>query len=185
MDDTRAYFDRVAAEWDRMRQDYFPEQVREEVLRRAGPSPQMSVADVGCGTGFLAAAFAPLVAEVHCIDASAAMLSQARQRLAGYGHARYHVADGASLPLPDSSVDLAVANMYLHHTAEPAQAIAEMARILRPGGTLILTDLDAHSEEWMRAEMADRWLGFPRVAVQEWLTRAGLQEVQVGCCGST
>lgn len=179
------YFDRVAPQWEQMRQGYFTEQVREEMVRRLGPQPTMRVADVGCGTGFLAEVFAPLVAEVHCLDASAGMLAEAQRRLGRYPNLRFHQADGAHLPLPEGSVEAAVANMYLHHAPNPARAIAEMARILKPGGRFVLTDMDEHAEEWMRAEMADLWLGFSRDSVRAWMLEAGLEEIVVEDCGST
>ena len=181
--EVRDYFDRIAPEWDRLRQGYFADAVRDEVVRQAQPRSDMQVVDVGCGTGFLAAAFAPLVAEVNCVDASPGMLDQAHERLRGHENVRFHLAEGTSIPLPDGSVDLAVANMYLHHTPDPGLAVREMARILRPGGRLLLTDIDEHDEEWMRAEMADVWLGFPRVVAREWLVTAGLEEASVEDCG--
>jgi ubiquinone/menaquinone biosynthesis C-methylase UbiE len=78
-------------------------------------------------------------------------------------------------------VDAALANMYLHHCPDPAGAIREMARVLRPGGRLVITDLDRHIHEWMRTEMADEWLGFDRAAVKDWLRAAGLVNVIVDC----
>ncbi len=183
MEQARDYFDRIADKWDTLRSGYFTEEVRAEVLRRLVPHPDMRVVDVGAGTGFLAIGLAPLVARVHCVDASAAMLDQARRNLAAHANVRYHVSDGERLPLPDASVDAVVANMYLHHAPDPARALGEMARVLRPGGRLVLTDLDSHSEEWMRAEMADVWLGFDRAQVREWLGQAGLEQVDVDCCG--
>ncbi len=71
--------------------------------------------------------------------------------------------------------------MYLHHTPDPAAAISELARLLHPGGRLILTDLDTHNQEWMREAMADRWLGFERDEVRTWYTSAGLTDVDVDC----
>ena len=185
MEEVNAYFERIAPEWDRLRQGYFTEQVRQALLDRALPQPWMRAADVGSGTGFLALGLAPLVAEVHCIDASPAMLEQARANLGEQRNVHFHVADGATLPLEDGTMDLAVANMCLHHIPEPIVALREMARILRPAGQLILTDMDQHHEEWMRAEMADVWLGFSRAQVQAWLQEVGLEGVRVGSPGQT
>jgi len=82
-------------------------------------------------------------------------------------------------------VDAVFANMYLHHCPDPAAAIVEMVRVLKPGGRLMLTDLDTHSHEWMRREMADEWLGFDRGQVWEWLRAAGLVNVIVDCTGTS
>jgi len=184
-----AYFERVADRWDEMRTGYFSEAVREAAIAQAYLRPEMTVADVGCGTGFLAEGLAPRVRRVYALDASPAMLEQARRNLAALANIVYLPADGSALPLPDASVDVALANMYLHHCPDPAAAIREMARVLRPGGRLVITDLDRHAHEWMRAEMADVWLGFERAQVKAWLRAAGLVNVLVdgtnqSCCAS-
>jgi len=179
------YFREVASEWDSLRQSLFGEDTRAAVLARADPQPWMRAADIGCGTGFLALGLAPLVAEVLCVDASPEMLAQAQSRLHVYPNVRFHVADGAQLPLETAGLDLVVANMYLHHVPEPLLALGEMARVLRPGGQLVLSDMDEHQETWMRAEMADVWLGFPRDMLAGWLAQAGLCNVSVDSPGHT
>lgn len=153
------------------------------MLRRLAPDQDLRVADVGSGTGFLAAGLAPVVAQVSCVDASPRMLEQARENLKAFANVRYLLSDGERLPLADGSVDAVVANMFLHHAPDPAKALGEMARVLQPGGKLVLTDLDRHSEEWMRVEMADVWLGFERNQVREWLGLAGLAQVDVNARG--
>jgi ubiquinone/menaquinone biosynthesis C-methylase UbiE len=176
-----AYFERVANDWDEIRAGYFSEAVRDAAIAHAYLRPEMTVADVGCGTGYLAAGLAPRVAQVHALDGSPAMIEAAKRNLAAFTNVTYHVTDGGALPLEDASVDAALANMYLHHCPDPAAALSEMARILRPGGRLVITDMDRHSHEWLRAEMADEWLGFDRAEVKGWLRAAGLVNVLVDC----
>ena len=129
-----SYFEKVAPEWDNLRAGYFTEAVREAAIRKAYLHPGMTVADVGTGTGFMAAGLAPLVKHVHALDGSAAMLNEARRNLAQFENVEFHEADGLSLPLPDASLDAVFANMYLHHCPDPLASIREMIRILRPGG---------------------------------------------------
>ena len=153
------YFDQVAGEWDNIRAGYFTEAVRESAIAKAYLRPEMAVADVGAGTGFMAAGLAPLVSQVHVIDGSTAMLEVARQNLSQYSNIEYHAADGGSIPLASGSIDVVFANMYLHHCPDPAEAIGEMMRILKPGGRLMITDMDAHPYAWFKEEMADEWWG--------------------------
>jgi arsenite methyltransferase len=175
------YFERVAGEWDVLRAGYFGESLRDAAIAKAYLRPEMVVADIGTGTGFMAAGVAPLVSHVYAVDGSAAMLEAARRNLDGIGNVTARLADGAALPFEDGSLDAAFANMYLHHCPDPRAAIAEMLRVLRPGGRLVITDMDLHDHEWMRGEMADEWLGFDRGEIKTWLREAGLVNVLVDC----
>lgn len=179
------YFDQVADRWDSLRSGYFTEAVRDAALARAYLLPEMVVADVGAGTGFLTAGLAPLVRTVHVLDGAPAMLDVARKNLAAFDNLEFHWADGLSLPLPDAGLDAAFANMYLHHCPDPLAAITEMVRTLRPGGRLVITDMDAHDHEWLKTEMADVWLGFDRTQIRAWLEQAGLVNVIVDCTGES
>src|SRR5664279_378277 len=167
------YFDKVADQWDSLRSGYFTEAVREAAIRKAYLLPEMSVVDIGAGTGFMAAGLAPLVKHVYVLDGSASMLNVARKNLAQFKNLTFKEADGLSLPLEDASLNAAFANMYLHHCPKPLAAIREMVRILRPGGRLVITDMDAHTHEWLKTEMADVWLGFERSQMREWFEIAG------------
>ena len=183
--DASKYFAGVAGQWDELRSGYFTEEVRQAAIHKAYLRPEMIVADVGAGTGFITAGLAPLVQKVYVFDGSPAMLDVARRNLNEFDNLVFQEADGLSLPLPDASLDAIFANMYLHHCADPLAAIQEMVRVLRPGGRLVLTDLDAHSYEWMKAEMADVWLGFERSQVRSWLEQAGLVNTIVDCTGES
>lgn len=177
------YFEQVAGSWDSLRAGYFGTQVRESAITKAYLRPEMVVADVGAGTGFIAAGLAPLVRRVYLVDGSPGMLDVARKNLSPFNNLEFHIADGQELPFPDESLDAVFANMYLHHCPDPLGAIQEMVRVLRPGGRLVITDLDAHPYAWLKEEMADVWQGFDRTQVREWFKQAGLVNLVVDCTG--
>ncbi|HEX2981621.1 MAG TPA: arsenite methyltransferase [Anaerolineaceae bacterium] len=184
------YFKKVAGDWDQLREGFFDDALRQAAIARAYLRPDMVVADVGAGTGFLSAALAPLVQRVYALDGSPEMLEVAQRNLAGVENVVFQPADGAALPLPDASLDAVFANMYLHHCPDPQAAIREMARLVRPGGRLVITDLDQHAYAWLKAEMADEWLGFARESIRGWLKAAGLVNVIVAstnqsCCAES
>jgi arsenite methyltransferase len=179
------YFEKVAGQWDDLRRGYFTEAVRAAAIAKAYLHPEMTVADVGAGTGFIAAGLAPLVKKVIALDGSSAMLEVARQNLAQFTNVEFQTADGLALPLPDATLDAAFANMYLHHCPDPLAAIREMVRMLRPGGRLIITDMDTHTNEWLKTEMSDVWLGFEREQIRKWFEEAGLVNVIVDCTGQS
>jgi arsenite methyltransferase len=179
------YFEKVAGQWDEIRSGYFTEAVREAAIRKAYLRPEMSVADVGAGTGFLAAGLAPQVKQVHVLDGSPAMLEVARKNLGGFSNVVFQRADGASLALPDDSLDAVFANMYLHHMLDPLAAIREMARLLKPGGRLVITDMDSHPYAWLKDEMADVWQGFERSQLRDWFEQADLVNVIVDNTGQS
>jgi ubiquinone/menaquinone biosynthesis C-methylase UbiE len=160
--DVKAFFDEVSSEWDSMRSSFYNSGVIDALAARVGADPTMTVADVGTGTGFVAAGLAPLTARVVGIDNSARMLGVADGNFDALGVDNAVVVRGDldRLPLPDDSVDASAANMVLHHAPDPAAMIAEMARVTRPGGWVGITDADSHTYEWMRTEQADLWLGF-------------------------
>jgi ferredoxin len=153
--DTSAYFAQVAEQWDEIRAGYCTEHMRDAAIAKDKVPPGAVVADVGTGTGFVAAGLAPQVAKVYGFDASAAMLEVARRNLAPFPNVELRKAPGDRLPLPEGTLDGVFANMYLHHAPEPPAAIKEMVRVLKPGGVRCLTDLDTHNHTWLREQMAD------------------------------
>jgi arsenite methyltransferase len=181
--DSAKYFEKVAGEWDEIRAGYFGEPLRQSAIAHAYLRPEMVVADVGAGTGFISTGLAPLVHQVYVVDGSEAMLVEARRNLAQFSNIIFQHADGAAIPLPDASLDAVFANMYLHHCSEPAAAIGEMVRLLRPGGRLVITDMDAHPYAWLKDELADVWQGFERSDIRKWLEQTGLVNIIVDCSG--
>lgn len=179
------YFQQIATDWDAISANYFGPAIRQAAIQRAYLRPEMAVADIGGGTGYLSAALAPLVQRVYLVDASPAMLEVAKNNLAGFANIEYHLADGLHIPFPDESLDAVFANMYLHHTPDPFAAIQEMVRVLRPAGRLVITDLDAHPYEWLREEMADTWQGFDRPQVFQWFEETNLVNLMVKGTGET
>lgn len=171
------FFERVASDWDTMRLAYYDESVIEKMAEVSGVDEESMVADVGTGTGFVAAGLAPRVKKVVGLDSSQAMLEVARENLASLGAENVELVKGdiAELPMPDSTVDAALANMVLHHAEEPGAMLAEMARVVKPGGTVAITDEVEHPYEWMRQEHADVWLGFSGEQVEEFFAEAGLE----------
>jgi ArsR family transcriptional regulator len=172
------FFERVATDWDTMRLAYYDERVIEKLVEASGVGAESEVADVGTGTGFVAAGISPRVKRVVGIDNAPAMLEVARENLRTLGASNVDLAVGeiARLPLEDGSVDAAFANMVLHHAEDPGAMLREMARVVGPGGTDAITDEVEHPYEWMRQEHADVWLGFGREQVGRFFAAAGLSE---------
>ncbi len=111
------------------------------------------------------------------------MLEEMKRKFGEGGAVEYRIGEAESLPLEDRSVDYVFANMYLHHVESPPAAIREMARILKPGGRLVITDLDRHDFDFLRTEHCDRWMGFDRPDVARWFAEAGLVDVNIDCVG--
>lgn len=179
---SKEYFDQVASQWDQMRTSFFSEAVREKALEIAGVQAGQKAADVGAGSGFITEALLRRGIAVVAVDQSQEMLAEMKRKFPGAG-VEYRQGETEHLPLAAGEVDYAFANMYLHHVESPGRAIAEMARILKPGGRLVITDLDEHNYEFLRSEQHDRWMGFKRDDVRRWLEAAGLKQVVVGSVG--
>src|SRR3982750_2608096 len=177
---SKEFFNEVASEWDEMRASFFSERVREKAFAVASVQPGRTAADIGAGTGFITEGLAQRGLSVVAVDQSEEMLATMKKKFAAFDSIDYRAGEAGNLPLPAGAVDYVFANMYLHHVESPPEAIAEMARILKPSGRLTVTDADAHDYEFLREEHHDRWLGFKREEIREWFERAGLRNVSVG-----
>ncbi len=143
--------------------------------------PSLVVADAGCGEGYLSLEAARWARQVIAIDGSRDVLKRARQLARRRGASNIVWKEGRieALPLPDASVDVVLLSQALHHVAKPDVALGEAVRALRPGGSVLVLDLRAHGQEWVRQRLGDRWLGFRDDLLEDWLVKAGLEDVRV------
>lgn len=150
----------------------------DQLLESACSRAPATALELGPGEGWLLPRLARLAQRVIAIDNSPEMLAVARASVAaaGLGNVELRLGDGALAASGPGTVDLAVCNMVLHHTASPSEVVAELARSLRPGGVLLLTDLCAHDQAWAREACGDLWLGFAPEDLGHWARLAGLVE---------
>jgi len=182
----RTFFDSVGPEWDGLRKIFNDDALRARAIAHLAP-PGWTVCDVGTGTGILAKEVARLGLRVIAVDHSPRMLEAARSSLEAEGYAveaeGYAVelrrGEAQALPLADGEVDAALAHMVLHYVPQPAEALREMARIVKPGGVVVVVDFVRHEAEWMREELGVLWLGFPIDEIVRWLADAGLEAVRI------
>jgi ubiquinone/menaquinone biosynthesis C-methylase UbiE/DNA-binding transcriptional ArsR family regulator len=176
----QAYFRAHAGEWDRIRELHVADAAVEEAIVAAlADRPFRSLLDLGTGTGRILELFAPHIERGLGIDLSPAMLSVARARLdrAGLRHCAVRHADIFDLPAPKDSFDVVVIHQVLHFLDDGGRAIAEAARVLRPGGRMLVVDFAPHELEFLREKHAHRRLGFAPETVTQWMSAAGLSPV--------
>jgi len=144
-------------------------------------APRITIADLGAGEGLLSQLLARRAEKVWCIDNSPRMVEVGTELAEknGLANLAYKLGDIEAVPLPGASVDLAILSQALHHARHPQTAVNEAARILRPGGQLLVLDLKAHTFEKARELYADVWLGFKESALHAYLKKAGFQHVEV------
>ncbi len=175
------YFRRHAAEWDRIRRLHVADAAVEEAIRAAlGDAPIRSLLDLGTGTGRMLELFANDIESGLGLDLSLDMLALARARLdrAGLRHCSVRHGDIYDLALPRDSFDVVIVHQVLHFLDDSARALREAARVLRPGGRLLVVDFAPHDLEFLREEHAHRRLGFAAETVQQWMQAAGLDVVR-------
>ena len=143
--------------------------------------PPVEVADLGCGDGYLTIEAARWAKKVIAIDRSPEMLTRAKAlaKRRNVSNIVWKRGELEAVPLADASVDVAVLSQALHHAIDPAQALAEAARVLRPGGKLLLLDLRQHDQAWVKETLGDKWLGFKDVDLKNMLASAGFTRVQM------
>jgi ubiquinone/menaquinone biosynthesis C-methylase UbiE/DNA-binding transcriptional ArsR family regulator len=174
----QSYFRRHAAQWDRIRKLHVTDAAVEDAMRAAlAEQPFRSLLDLGTGTGRILEMFGPQLERGLGVDLSLDMLLIARDRLerAGLRHCSVRQADIYDLPLADASFEAVVIHQVLHFLDDGGRAVKEAARVLRPGGSLLMVDFAPHELEFLREQYAHRRLGFAPEVVTQWLTAAGLE----------
>jgi ArsR family transcriptional regulator len=175
----RAYFDRVAASFG---EQLLPGRTWEGLARSLLQlAPRARYADLGIGDGLLTLMLAEIAERVTAVDLSASMLEQLRQRAKakGFDNIVTVEADLEDLPLDDRSHDVVVLSQALHHAHEPARALAEAHRVLVPGGRLLVIDLLAHHEDWVRDRLEHVHLGFTEQELAKLVADAGFERVAI------
>jgi SAM-dependent methyltransferase len=175
---SQGFFAGAAGRWDRLREELYGKTFTQEAFLGLLP-PDWVVADLGCGTGQVTAALAPHVRRVLAVDQSAAMLKAARRRLAAFDNVELRQGTLEALPLDAGAGDGALLLLALTYVEDPPQAIGEAARILRPGGRLVVADLLRHDREEFRREMGQLRLGFDVKEMETLLRAAGLEDVRI------
>ena len=171
------FFASAAVQWDKLRAELFGG--RTELVPLLGLlDPGWTIGDLGCGTGHLSLAVAPMVERVIAVDASAAMIRAGRARLAGFDSVEVRKGELEALPIEDGTLDVAFLVLVLPYVAEPGRVIAEAARALRPGGRLLIVDLMPHDRDEYRQTMGHQWQGFTESQMQDWLGDAGLARIR-------
>src|SRR5947209_17956131 len=171
------YFRQHAAEWDRIRKLHVADEaVEAAIIGALADAPLRALLDLGTGTGRMLELLAPQIERGLGLDLSLDMLSLARARLdrAGLRHCSVRQGDIYDLALPKDSFDAVVIHQVLHFLDDGARAIEEAARVLRPGGRLLVVDFAPHDLEFLRDEHAHRRLGFAPETVTQWMKAAGL-----------
>ena len=173
----RHYFAANAAAWDDLRTHHIPEtEVEGKIATSIGERQIDLLVDLGTGTGRMLEIFAPRCARAIGFDISPEMLTIARSKLdsSALDHCQVRQGDCANVPLEDGVADIVILHQVLHFLDDPAQAIAEAARILAPGGSVLIADFGPHDMENLREQHAHRRLGFSSEEIQSMLAQSGL-----------
>lgn len=177
----QAYFQSQAADWDRIRTLHVEEaKVERAMVTALGEGPFDLLVDLGTGTGRMLELFATHYRRGLGLDLNHEMLAYARAKLesAGLHNAQVRHGDIYSVALPDACADAVVIHQILHFLSDPARAVAEAARLVAPGGRLLIVDFAPHELEFLRDSYAHERLGFARATISQWLEEAGLDIVE-------
>ncbi|HHD2752422.1 TPA: class I SAM-dependent methyltransferase [Clostridium perfringens] len=178
------YFNSIAKEWNRIRVEYFKDELRERAINSVDINNKV-IADLGAGTGFISLEIAKKANIVFSVDSSKNMLGELYKAAKDSNLNNIYPINSEveDLPLFDDSIDLIFMNMALHHVENPGKAIKEIYRILKPGGKVIITDVLEHNGQWAKEEMFDVWLGFNYDQLINWFEEAYFKNIYVSNTG--
>jgi ArsR family transcriptional regulator len=175
---SQEFFASAAAGWDRLRTTLFGDTFY--LWAMVGlVDPSLTVGDLGCGTGQLAEVLAPHVHRVVAVDASADMLEAARARVGQVPNVDIRQGELEALPIQAGEVDAALLSLVLHYSPDPARALTEVARVLQPGGRVLVVDMLPHDREEYQQQMGHVWLGFSDKQISRFLTGTGFGNVRI------
>ena len=175
---SQEFFSSSGGQWDRVREELFGDRFHLLALAAFADS-SWTVGDLGCGTGQVSAALAPFVAHVIAVDGSVSMLHAAKRRLHGVANVDLRRGELEDLPIDEARLDAAAVMLVLHHLPEPGRALTEAARVLKPGGRVLIVDMLRHDRESYRQQMGHVWLGFSEEHVRRMLTDTGFADIRI------
>jgi ArsR family transcriptional regulator len=171
-DRAQVFFLNSANAWDAMRTEMIGS--RTDLLALLDLlDPAWVVGDLGCGAGHISEALAPCVARVFAVDESGPMLDAAKLRLGEYTNVELRPGTVESLPIEDNTLDAAVLFLVAHFITDPAKAMREIRRVIKPGGRLLIVDLTSHDRMEYVVQLGHVWQGFDAEQMKQWLTGAG------------
>jgi ArsR family transcriptional regulator len=171
---SQRFFAGAAGQWDKLRGELYGSAFSISAMLALLPSDWV-VADLGCGTGHVAAALAPAVGKVIGVDNSPAMLRAARRRTAALGNVDFRSGDLEALPIDAASCDAALLILVLTYVADPTIVLREAARVIRLGGKVVVVDLLEHGRDEFRRELNQQHAGFEAPAMAAMLKNAGFE----------
>jgi ubiquinone/menaquinone biosynthesis C-methylase UbiE len=174
---SEAFFSSSAGQWDSLRAELFGHRIDTWALA-ASLSDETVVGDFGCGTGSTSEKVAPFAKRVIAVDSSAAMLRAAGKRLKSRTNVELRRGNLDQLPLDDNELDVAFLVMVLPYVASPSDVLMEAVRTVKPGGRLVIVDMQPHQRQEYRHEMGHVWLGFSREQIETWFAECGVSRVQ-------
>jgi ubiquinone/menaquinone biosynthesis C-methylase UbiE/DNA-binding transcriptional ArsR family regulator len=174
---SQEFFSSSAGQWDRLRDELFGDRFQLAAFAALADAT-WTVGDLGCGTGQISAALAPFVAHIVAVDASAPMLQAAKRRLQPFTNVDLRRGELEALPIDDERLDAATLMLVLHHVPDPARALAEVSRVLKPGGRVIIADMLPHDRDNYRQQMGHVWLGFSNAQMETLLRAGGFEPVR-------